>query len=184
MPRLSTSPVDCSTVDLVGILVTVKGEGDTIDPVVLDHAHASSHTTGAMANLVVLALAPGAATDLIGLVRAHSVLTRAVADLVVLALTHTLLMARVASAAVLVGLAHAHLIGAVTHALLIINKADLSDLAHILLVVGAKGAGAATVPIVVTHHTLLLWAVDSNLLNLLQFQMESWTPSHLLALRL
>ncbi len=73
---------------------------------------------------------------------------------------------------------------AVTHALLIINEADLSSLAHILLVVGAKGAGAATVPLVVTHHTLLLWAIASDLLNLLRFQMKSWTPSHLLLLRL
>ncbi len=73
---------------------------------------------------------------------------------------------------------------AITHALLIINKADLSGLAHILLVVGAKRAGAATVPLIVTHHALLLWVVTSNLLNLLRFQMESWTPSHLLALRL
>lgn len=73
---------------------------------------------------------------------------------------------------------------AVTHALLIINEADLSRLAHILLVVLAEGAGAATVPLVVTHHALFLWAVASNLLNLLRFQMESWTPSHLLAMRL
>ncbi len=56
-----------------------------------------------------------------------------------------------------------------THALLIINEANLSSLAHILLVVKAKGAGAATVPLIVTHHALLLWAVASNLLNLLQF---------------
>ncbi len=56
---------------------------------------------------------------------------------------------------------------AVLHALLIINKANLSGLAHILLVVGAEGAGAATVPLTVTHHALLLWAVASNLLNLL-----------------
>jgi hypothetical protein len=125
-----------------------------------------------------------AATDLIGLVRAHSVLTRAAANLVVLTLAHTLLVARAVAAVVLVGLAHAPLIGAVTHALLIINKADLSSLAHILLVVGAKGAGAATVPLVITHHALLFWAVASNLLNLQRFQMESWTPSHLLALRL
>ncbi len=60
---------------------------------------------------------------------------------------------------------------AVLHALLIINKANLSGLAHILLVVRAEGAGAVTVPLVVTHHALLLWAVASNLLNLLQFQM-------------
>jgi hypothetical protein len=125
-----------------------------------------------------------AATDLIGLVHAHSVLTRAAADLVVLALAHALLVAEAAAAAVLVGLAHAPLIRAVTHALLIINEADLSGIAHILLVVGAKGAEAATVPLVVTHHALLLWAVASNLLNLQRFQMESWTPSHLLALRL
>ncbi len=56
---------------------------------------------------------------------------------------------------------------AFTHALLIINEANLSGLAHILLVVGAKGAGAATIPLIVTHHALLLWAVASNLLNLL-----------------
>ncbi len=111
-------------------------------------------------------------------------LTRAAADLVVLALTHALLVAGAAAAAVLVGLAHTPLIGAITHALLIINEADLSSLAHILLVVGAEGAGAATVPLVVTHHALLLWVVASNLLNLQQFQMEFWTPSHLLPLRL
>ncbi len=86
--------------------------------------------------------------------------------------------------AVLIGLAHAPLIRAITHALLIINEADLSGLAHILLMVGAEGAGAVTVPLVVTHHALLLWEVTSNLLNLQRFQMESWTPSHLLALRL
>jgi hypothetical protein len=165
-------------------LVTVEEEGVTIDPVILDHAHASSYMTGAAVDLVVLALAPGAATDLIGLVCAHSVLTRAATNLVVLALARALLVAGAAAATVLVGLAYAPLIGAVTHALLIINKANLSGLAHILLVVGAKGAGATTVPLVVTHHSLLLWAVASNLLNLLQFQMESWTSSHLLTLRL
>ena len=165
-------------------MVTVKGEGVTINPIVLDHAHAPSHTTGAVADLIALALTPGAATDLIGLVCAHSVLTRAAANLIVLALAHALLMAGAAAAAILVGLAHTPLIRAVTHALLIINEANLSSLAHILLVVGAKGAGAATVPLVLTHHALLLWAVASNLLNLLRFQMESWTPSHLLTLRL
>jgi hypothetical protein len=161
----------------VGILVTVKGERVTINPIILDHAHAPSLTTGAAADLVALALIPGAATDLIGLVHAHSVLTRAAADLIVLALAHTLLVARAVAAAVLISLAHAPLIGAVTHTLLIINEANLSGLAHIHLVVGAEGAGAVTVPLVVTHHALLLWAVASNLLNLQQFQIESWTPS-------
>ncbi len=165
-------------------MATVEGEGVTINPVILDHAHTPSLTTGATADLVVLALAPGAVTDHIGLVHAHSVLTRAAADLVVLALAHALLMAGAVAAAILVGLAHAPLIGAIIHALLTINAANLSGLAHILLVVGAKGAGAATILLVVTHHALLLWAVTSNLLNLQRFQMESWTPSHLLALRL